>query len=541
MEAIVNTKACLETDRQDHEHLKPSTLPNSSKVSHIAPLPSTFSTFSEAPPTTATPVVTAAPSPDLVIAPGLSYQLPNKDDLASDDGYWEGMEDISMHDSQEISEGPSSLSTTGVQNETSFELSPYYVEVKRRLRETFGLTAFRKNQLEAIIAAMGGRDVFVLMPTGGGKSLCYQLPAICTTGETKGVTVVISPLLALMKDQVDSLMRKNVNALLSNSETFGEDWQRLVTNVDKPNLWYITPEKLKDSGKVNDILFYLYQKQLLARFVIDEAHCISTWGQDFREAVRHFFLVATLYELTFLLPPRQYKFLGSLRDRFPSVPIMALTATADQRTVADILSQLKLKDLAMFQQSFNRVNLKYIVQKKKKNHLNDIISFIQTKHRGNAGIVYCNARARCEKVAVELRDNGVNAAHFHAGMDTMDKDLVVHDWQSGRVPVIVATVFLLCVDYSYEYLVVIFADRFRYGYRQGGWLEPPFFNLFFPLNFLTCAVRFVIHHDMPKSLSGYAVSLHSSSVANPCTSYYQETGRAGRDGEPAECVLCMSN
>ena len=122
---------------------------------------------------------------------------------------------------------------------------------------------------------------------------------------------------------------------------------------------------------------------------------------------------------------------------------MALTATADQRTVADILSQLKLKDLATFTQSFNRVNLKYIVQRKKKNHLNDLISFIRTKHSGKTGIVYCNARLRCEKVAAELRENGIKAAHFHAGMDTMDKDQVVHDWQSGKVPVIVATVVLL--------------------------------------------------------------------------------------------------
>ena len=258
---------------------------------------------------TATPVVTAAPSADLVVVPGLSYHVPTiardnqADDFASDDGYWEGMEDVSMHDPQEISEGPSSLPTIEIQRGTSsLESSPYYPEVKRRLGETFGLTAFRKNQLEAIIAAMRGKDVFVLMPTGGGKSLCYQLPAVCTTGETRGVTVVISPLLALMKDQVDSLIRKNVNALLSNSETFGEDWQRLVTNVDKPYLWYITPEKLKDSGKVNDILSYLYQKGLLARFVIDEAHCISTWGQDFREAVRPLFPVANLHGLTFILP-----------------------------------------------------------------------------------------------------------------------------------------------------------------------------------------------------------------------------------------------
>ena len=240
--------------------------------------------------------------------PGLSYHVPAKvnqgDDLESDDGYWEGMEDISMHDPQEISEGPSSLPTIGIQSGISApELSPYYPEVKRRLGETFGLRTFRKNQLEAIIAAMSGRDVFVLMPTGGGKSLCYQLPAICTTGKTRGVTVVISPLLALMKDQVDSLIRKNVDALLSNSETFGEDRQRLIVNDKKPNLWYLTPEKLKDSGRVNDILSDLYHSEHLARFVVDEAHCISTWGQDFREAVRRFLLVTKLYELTFIFPP----------------------------------------------------------------------------------------------------------------------------------------------------------------------------------------------------------------------------------------------
>ena len=182
---------------------------------------------------------------------------------------------------------------------------------------------------------------------------------------------------------------------------------------------------------------------------------------------------------------------------------MALTATASQQTVADILSQLKLKNHAMFQQSFNRVNLKYVVQKKKKNHLNDIISFIQMRHKGKAGIVYCNARVKCETVAEELRENGVNAAHFHAKMDTVDKNQLIHDWQSDKVAVIVATVIFLCGNYSYNLsriccrsLLVWVSTRQMVG---------PFFNQIFPLNLSTLTVRFVIHHDMPKSLSGYTV------------------------------------
>ncbi|KAF8163089.1 hypothetical protein B0H34DRAFT_694087 [Crassisporium funariophilum] len=387
-------------------------------------------------------------------------------DHASEDGDWLEMEDISMHDPPTIADTTPVLTekTQSLNAEKkSLKSSPYYPEIMRRLRETFGLTSFRKNQLEAITAAMEGKDVFVLMPTGGGKSLCYQLPAICTTGKTTGVTVVVSPLLALMKDQVNSLLRKNIDALLSNAETVGEDWQRLMVHDKKPNLWYITPEKLKDSPKVNQILSQLHSAGQLARFVIDEAHCISTWGQDFREA---------------------YQFLGSLRDRYDTVPIMALTATANQRTVADILSQLRLKNLASFTQSFNRTNLKYIVQKKKGNMVNEIFSFIQTKHRNEAGIIYCNSRARCESVAKELRKRGINAAHFHAGMETAVKDQTVLDWQSGDVPIIVATI------------------AFGMGIDKAD-------------------VRFVIHHDMPKSLSGY----------------YQETGRAGRDGKPAECIL----
>ncbi|CAA7267981.1 unnamed protein product [Cyclocybe aegerita] len=403
--------------------------------------------------------------PEYVPPPILSQQA-----VESDDEYWEGMEDIPMHEPPAASTStapfeprpPPSLD----KERSALVASDFYPEISRQLRQVFKLVDFRKNQLEAITAAMQGKDVFVLMPTGGGKSLCYQLPAICTSGKTRGVTIVVSPLVALMKDQVEGLNAKGIDALLSNAETVGNDWQCLVISSRKPSLWYITPEKLRDSNKVNEILTILAKEDNLARFVIDEAHCISTWGQDFRDA---------------------YTALGSLRDRFPDVPIMALTATANKHTVADIVSQLKLRDHAFFTQSFNRTNLKYVVRKKSKVDItNELVALLESR-QGKTGIIYCNARRTCENVAENLREKDIDAAHFHAGMSTAEKDQAVHDWHAGVVPVIVATIaFGMGIDKS--------------------------------------DVRYVIHHDMPKSLSGY----------------YQETGRAGRDGEPAECIMFYS-
>lgn len=172
------------------------------------------------------------------------------------------------------------------QTSTSLQEAPHYSEAKHKLEEVFKLSTFRENQLEAIISTLEGRDVLVLMPTGGGKSLCYQLPAVCDGGRTQGVTVVISPLLALMNDQVDSLKRKGINVVLWSSETTNNDMKiRLCSETSKPRLLYITPEKLRGSGITQGVLSHLHRTNSLARFVVDEAHVISTWGQDFRDAV----------------------------------------------------------------------------------------------------------------------------------------------------------------------------------------------------------------------------------------------------------------
>lgn len=345
-------------------------------------------------------------------------------------------------------------------------------DVKAALKDRFHLRGFRPNQLEAINATLAGKDAFVLMPTGGGKSLCYQLPAIVNSGKTQGVTIVISPLLSLMQDQVEHLQKLKIQALLVNSEVTAE-YRRLVMDCLKEQqphkfcqLLYITPEMISKSQAMVSALRDLYRRRKLARIVIDEAHCVSQWGHDFRP---------------------DYKLLGEVRQQFPGVPVIALTATATENVKIDVIHNLGIKDCETFSQSFNRPNLNYEVRSKTKakDVLDSIANTINTDYRGQSGIIYCLSRKNCEDIAAKLREQyNIMAHHYHAGMEPEEKKEVQRQWQAGAYNVIIATI----------------------AFGMG--IDKP-------------DVRFVIHHTIPKSLEGY----------------YQETGRAGRDGKRSGCYL----
>ncbi|KAJ4163414.1 hypothetical protein LMH87_005146 [Akanthomyces muscarius] len=330
---------------------------------------------------------------------------------------------------------------------------PWSPEVQKMLKDRFRMKGFRQNQLEAINATLSGQDAFVLMPTGGGKSLCYQLPAVVRTGKTRGVTIVISPLLSLMQDQVDHMKALGIQAVAFNGECSAE-YKRQVMNAfgeRSPEhfieLLYITPEMISKNMAFNNALQKLYNNGKFARLVIDEAHCVSQWGHDFRP---------------------DYKTLGESRRKFPNVPVMALTATATQNVIVDIRHNLGMRNCKIFSQSFNRPNLYYEVRPK----------------GSSTGIVYALSRKGTESVAERLREQGISAYHYHAGMTPPEKVNVQTRWQKGTIKVVVATI----------------------AFGMG--IDKP-------------DVRFVIHHGLPKSLEGY----------------YQETGRAGRDGKPSDCIL----
>jgi bloom syndrome protein len=348
---------------------------------------------------------------------------------------------------------------------------PWSQEVKTVLKERFHLRGFRPNQLEAIDATLGGKDTFVLMPTGGGKSLCYQLPSVVTGGRTHGVTLVVSPLLSLMEDQVDHLRKLNIKAFLMNGETDKSERSWILGQLSNGHaegleLLYITPEMINKNQNLVRALENLHRRGKLARLVIDEAHCVSQWGHDFRP---------------------DYKELGEVRAKLPGVPVMALTATATENVKVDVIHNLKMTGCEVFLQSFNRPNLTYEVRPKGKNTevLASIAETITKSYKNQCGIVYCLSRKTCEKVAEDLRDTyRLRAAHYHAGMKSDDKTKVQKEWQAGKWHIIVATI----------------------AFGMG--IDKP-------------DVRFVMHHSIPKSLEGY----------------YQETGRAGRDGKRSGCYL----
>jgi RecQ family ATP-dependent DNA helicase len=336
------------------------------------------------------------------------------------------------------------------------------------LREIFHLDGFRKNQLEAINSTLSGHDTFVLMPTGGGKSLCYQLPAMIDTGRTRGVTIVISPLISLMTDQVDHLHELGIDAMYINSELSAGDRKDRFAMLRQQQvtcrLLYVTPEALSHGGQMVSALDTLDSRGLLARVVIDEAHCVSQWGHDFRP---------------------DYKQLGELRRRFPRVPFIALTATANAAVKTDVKHNLGINGCEEYSHSFNRPNLSYEVRPFAKDMVGVMAKIINEEFRGKSGIIYCLSRNDCENVAKELATkHRIPAQFYHAGMHKDDKLVVQRRWQAGESKVVVATI------------------AFGMGIDKAN-------------------VRYVFHYSLPKSLEGY----------------YQETGRAGRDGQFSTCIL----
>lgn len=333
------------------------------------------------------------------------------------------------------------------------------LDLNEQLKRYFGFDSFKPGQESVVRDALAGKDILAIMPTGGGKSLCFQLPAMLQSG----VTIVVSPLIALMQDQVRLLDDNGIAATFINSSLDYQEVARRTAALlrGEYKLLYLAPERLLQSEFINSVLSRLNATRSITSLVIDEAHCVSEWGHDFRP---------------------EYRQLANVRKLFPSVPTLAFTATATDRVRTDIGKQLALRDPAIHIASFNRPNLYYAVRPKNKKTYDEVLARI--KSSDGAGIVYCLSRKRVDELAQQLLADGIRALPYHAGLDAEtrreNQDAFIHD----DAQVIIATI------------------AFGMGINKPD-------------------VRWVIHYDLPKTLEGY----------------YQESGRAGRDGDPAQCVL----